>query len=76
MADPDVHITGEGGGGGHSDPEIREGGGLFFFLSVWSKDKGGGGGRAPPLDLSLLAKLQFHVLAVTSWRTYLVFSNF
>ena len=38
-----------GGGGGHPDPEIREGGGsvkkIFCALqaSVWSKNKGGGG---------------------------------
>ena len=38
-----------GGGGGHPDPEIREGGGSvkkFFWAlqaSVWSKNKGGGG---------------------------------
>ena len=52
MADPDLHIRGEGGGrggeeGGHPDPEIRGAGtGLqkkFFF---WSKNKGEA--RAPP----------------------------
>ena len=27
MADPDLQIRGEGGGGGHPDPEIMAGGG-------------------------------------------------
>ena len=47
-----------GEGGGHPDPEIREGGGSvkkFFWAlqdSVWSKNKGGGWGCPldPPLD--------------------------
>ena len=42
-----------GGGGGHPDPVIREGGGsvkkIFWALqdSVWSKNKGGGVGLSP-----------------------------
>ena len=44
VVDPDLQI-GEGGGGGHPDPEIRWG-----PVSVWSKHKGGGGGEgAAPL---------------------------
>ena len=44
MADPDLQIR----GGGHLDPEIREGGGLKIFFSAlralfWSKNKGGPG---------------------------------
>ena len=47
MADPDLQIRG-GGGGGHSDPEIRGEGGLKIFFtafrgSVWSKKRGGAG---------------------------------
>ena len=57
VADTDL----QKGGGGHPDPEIREGGSQKNFFSalrasVWFKDKGGGGGRAPrtpPLDPSL-----------------------
>ena len=55
--DRDLQLRG-GGGGGHPDPEIREGGGsvkkIFCALqaSVWSKNKEGGWGcfLAPPLD--------------------------
>ena len=55
VADPDLQIT--GGGGGHPDPEIRGAGAVsknFFSAlraSVWPKKRGGGeGGRTPPLD--------------------------
>ena len=54
MADPDLQISGRGGG--HPDPEIRGGGGGVlkkFFpalrASVWSKNKG----EAAPLGPSL-----------------------
>ena len=51
VADPDLQIR--GGGGGHTDPEIRgEGGPKFFFTafrgSVWCKNKGGGEGGPLP----------------------------
>ena len=54
MADLELQIR-WGGGGGHSDPEIRGGGvskNCFSGLraSVWSKNKGGWGARAPSLD--------------------------
>ena len=56
VVDRDLQLR--GGGGGHPDPEIREGGGsvkkIFWALqaSVWSKNKGGGWGCPldPPLD--------------------------
>ena len=56
VVDRDLQLR--GGGGGHPDPEIREGGGsvkkIFCALqaSVWSKNKEGGWGcfLAPPLD--------------------------
>ena len=71
MADPDLQIRGEGvGGGGHSDPEIREDPVFkkFFFslcASFWCKNKGGGGGasRDPPLDLPLLNRLNPGVIS-------------
>ena len=47
VADPDLQIR-MGGGGGHSNPEIR--GGWYqtkFFFSVSSKNKGGAGGLGP-----------------------------
>ena len=47
MADPDLQIRG-GGGGGHPDPDIREGGGLqkkFFRFAL--KIRGGGGSLRP-----------------------------
>ena len=62
VADPDLQIRG-GGGGGHSDPEIRGEGGLKIFFtafrgSVWSKNKGGGRVPAldPPLHLTLFVE--------------------
>ena len=51
MADPDLQIRGgggEGGAGGHPDPDIREGGGLqktFFRFGL--KIRGGGGSLGP-----------------------------
>ena len=53
-ADPDLQIRkGAGGGGGHSDPEIRGGRSqkVFFGLwaSLWSKNEGGGVGAPGPL---------------------------
>ena len=64
MADPDLQIREEGGGGeegGHPDPEIRGAGtGLpkkFFF---WSKNKGEARApRVPPLDPPLFVKWSF-----------------
>ena len=36
VADPDLQIRGDGGGGGHADPEIKWGPGLnFFFGPSW-----------------------------------------
>ena len=57
MAEPDLQIRGEGGGG-HPDPEIRRRGGgavnkkYFPALraSVWSKNKGARPPRFSPLD--------------------------
>ena len=60
VTDPDLQIRGEGGGGSHSDPEIRGGGlekNIFSALraSVWSKTKGEARApRAPTLDPPLL----------------------
>ena len=50
--DPDLQIRGEGGGGGHPDPEIRGtpvSKKYFFALraSVCFKNKGGRGGPSP-----------------------------
>ena len=56
MADPDLQIR----GGGHLDPEIREGGGLKKnFLGVWSKNKGG----APfPGSATVNSRGDFHII--------------
>ena len=56
MADPDLQITGKGGGGGdgHPDPEIREAPVSKKICSVWSKSKGGWAPRGPPLDPPLM----------------------
>ena len=58
MADPDLQTEGRGGRGGHTDPEIKGGGGgeaqkkNFSALraSFWSKSEGGWTPWALPLD--------------------------
>lgn len=55
VAGPDLQIRGDGGGGGHADPEIKRGPGLNFFFRPFLaqfglKLSGGGPPLAPPVD--------------------------
>ena len=62
MPDPDLEIRGGGEGTRSSRPLDKGGGGgpvsqkIFFWPSVWSKNKGEG--RAPPLESPLVAHHQ------------------